>query len=1584
MISIEDEEKKQAEEEQREAEAQAQQEDKEARMEDEGLNENSMDIGDDEAESDDDSNDSGHRRKRNDDNDKEKENAEKEAEENAEDTKEKAEDDIKDQKGGEKGKGENTEDLNPNDGKNPNENQPENESQDPSKTEKNQPEDNNPENNKPEKDTPERETPENNTPENSNPEGNGSEPSPETGGQELNPPEKMNAGDFGNTPGAGTAAEGEAAAGEGAAGAGEAGAAGGEAAAAGGSAAAEGAAGGAAAAEGAATGAAAGATAGEAAAAGAATAGGVAAAPVLLIVLLVILIIIIVIGVAGFFTTMPQFLWNRLKQIALSLWDGVQGYVIGMDESTVNKDDIIYTAQYLYDMGYDLVGMGFAESVEIYGQKDEDGNEIPVEDGHSKNEIKKVDAPYLRAYLVAENRTYLVNNYTFNLKDFANSFFDGSIFDEGMDTWGTGMIDLDSNLLERIGMPLTGLRVGEYNLGELIKGVKVERETNTMRIRRWNIHWDFWNARRDYTYYSLEGWTGRYGKPFELLLTLHVATMAPDLVKEFALNDDLDAKVHVKLRDTDFSGIVLVDGKTIDELEDAGTYSEDTIEALRKFEKKRASDINTSIPYISSVTKHWFRNVYFEGTDSDSADKNTLIGVDDDGDGLEDYNETSGPKTQKTKKLSSSDNVYNFGDETNAEMSFSGDLKEEFGEAAAAELGGAAITLQGSMEDGVVQTKDAVRGVTNPTTKELFSKKYYIYDGTVATAKKIQEARAKKDNSIKEKISFTKDSLQAFTILEESETLDAQYIYRDLKELVIELGYFEKEDFYEIEKQVLEWPIAEYVPGEWPDREIEKEVYEYGTLIACDETVAYSLGMSVQDLRKMTATEDEIEENDDNEDEDAYKNTLKSCTFIGDEYLNNLKNNVDLGDAEFYVKDGSDAQYWINNIAKIPADTSRAIIYTGLNNPKEYKAGENLVDALLEKCEGISIYVIEVMHVGENCKDADELNKLIDTYNSHLREKCKRTKGATFLNASTGLLMSGYLAYPDSSNRVLSSDKYEKFAKNIYFQMKNRKGISSNATDEEFVEKFLKSAKEVTTYIKENGFEYGNADYMPPKSDGTTTEDGSKKISGDRMVAWALYKSGYTDQPESGLCVGEKGDFVDYCESKEWQRIENVDDVQAGDIVFTGQLDDEGLKAKNVFICAGEGQNYNCNSQNKINAESQPIKENIGSDFMCAYRVTGDGVISTGFAKDLDVTAMGNGKVTEIYNEDNNIFSEQILAESIYGEKINKVTDEVPGREQSLEGIRIKLTDKALKGYVLVMYGFKVDSKVQVGKEIKTGDILGKTLDSDICLILIDRDKAVVENIEEYIKVPKKVKQVTNDFEWALFYWLPFESGAADVTESYQRGRYTGPACVSSCSSGEVAIGIVQWTSLGNMCNQRDQFLPFMKENYPQFYAKLSFLADKGSSYYWSDYNGANAVQKALLDCDKMDHETFLQAQMECAKANYYDPLIKAHPWLEQKAMCVQGEILHLSLWGANISDLDSHKGDSDAELLAYVRHKIANTNSTAGEASGDESSGRAFSEPEIGYGILDGRLTEADVEEWVRTGDTSVLTSKGVKYNGP
>lgn len=1047
----------------------------------------------------------------------------------------------------------------------------------------------------------------------------------------------------------------------------------------------------------------------------AAGAGGVAVA--LGIVLLVILIIMILIGVAGFFTTMPQFLWNKLKKLALDVWDGVQGYVIGMDEALVNKDDIIGVAQYLYDMGYDLVGMGFAESVEIYGQKDANGNEIPVEGDHVKNEIKKIDAPYLRAYLVAENRTYLINNYCFNLKDFANSFFDGSLWGEGFDSWGTGLIDLENNLLRQIGMPIEAIRVGQLNLGELIEGVKVDRATNTLRIRRFNPELAFWNSHFDYTYFSLAGWSGRYGKPFELMLTLHQATMAPDLVKEFAMNKDLDAKVHVKMQNTDFNGKVYVDGVSIDELEENGTYDDDIIKQLRKIENDYASEIKTSIPYISSVTNHWFRNVYFEGTSSVGANGGVQVGIDDDEDGIEDYNEATGAKTQKTRSLTTDDDVYTFGDETDAEMEYQGDPIDGVD---------GKITFRGKMAKGVIQNKDAVRGITNPTTKKLFSEKYYIYDGTIATAKRIQQARASHDNSIKQNIEFTKDSLSAFAILESSETLDSKFVYRDLKELVIELGYFEREDFDVIEKQILEWPIPDYIPGEWPDRKIEKQILEYGTLIACDETVANSLGISLEDLRKMTGTDEESEE-EAQETQNDPKSILKGALFIGDSYIEGLKANGGIEDAEFYGKTGTGPQYWLDNIASLPDSANKIILYTGVNAPDDHESMKNLIDALTQKYNSPHIYVIEVMHLGKNYKNVDEINRKIDTYNSQVREKAKTMDNVSFIDASSGLVSGGYLANTDSSGIHITD--YSKFAENIAYQLKDTRRMSNNDTDEKFVVNFLNAAKSISEQIKENNFSYGKPENVPPKND-------EKTISNDSFVAWALYNCGYGDQPEGGLTVGDEGDFISYCESKKWKKIDNADDVQAGDIVFTGSLDSEGKKARNVYISAGEGKRYECSSSSHISAE-QPLSGGIGSDFVCAFRVTGGEAISTGFKEDLDVIAMGNGKVIEVI--ENRASSLNILSNQLYGGDAGEIEDPVEGRQQLGSGIKIKLTDEALKGYVLTIYGF-VPNGISAGQEIRAGDVIGKTANSDICIILNDTDKAIIEDVENYIKVPKKEK----------------------------------------------------------------------------------------------------------------------------------------------------------------------------------------------------------------------------------------------------
>lgn len=1324
----------------------------------------------------------------------------------------------------------------------------------------------------------------------------------------------------------------------------------------------------------------AGAAAGAAEAAGgaAAAAGGVSAAAVAGIVLVIIAIALIIIGILAFFVTAPQFFFNRLKEIATNLWDGVQGYLIGLDDALVNKDDVIDTAQYLYDMGYDLVGMGFAESVTIYGQPDEDGNMVEVAEGHVKNEIKSVDAPYLRAYLVAENRTYLVNNYTFNLKSFGSSFFDGTFWENGSDAWGTGLIDLDDGFLSAFNMIFDSLPV----VGQLTQTVKIDRSANTMQIKRLNIGWKFWKAHNDYTYFNLEGWSGRYGKPFELLLTMHVATMSPDLVKEFAMNKDLDAKVHVKLRDTSFGGTVHINGTSINDLQEvehthtdengkevvdyvdytdgAKSYSVETVEGLRKIQKDRAEDVKTSIPYISSVTNHWFRNVYFEGEDSTGASGSTEIGIDTDDDGLENYKEKSGVKTQESTTLSSGKyNAYNFGDDIEATLDY---LDDDISETVPGLGADDKITLVGTMEDGVVQVRDAVRGLTNQTTKELFSKKYYIYDGTISKAKEIQRARKAGDNSIKEKVQFTKNSLQAFTILEETETLDAQYIYRDLKELVIELGYFEKEDFYEIEKRVLEWPIPDYVPAEWPNKKVEKNVLEYGTLIACDETMANSLGISLADLRKMTQTDDEDDEDKDKDDEDNdYESTLNNCTFIGDEYFIGLRDNTNLKSENFYVKEGATPQYWINNIASLPSEPKTIIIYLGLNDLDDYKAAENLIDALLKKYENVRIYMLELLHLDKGFAKADYANKRIDTFNSHLREKCKVTKRTKFLNVSTGLVSAGYMINSDGSGTILANSEYGKFAENIYYGIRNKRDVSSNPTDEEFVAKLMDEAKDLSKYLKDNKFEYGTPEFIPAKQDGTTTEDGKKVISSDRYISWALYKAGCTDQPEEGLCVGKDGTFIEYCESKEWTRIDSIDSVQAGDIVFTGKIDDEGMKAQNVFICAGEGQRYECTSQDQINnGDQQPVKKDIGSDFVCAYRVTGEGVINTGFKEGLDVTAMGNGRITEIFDDNNNIFSDEELAKRIYGSSSNSqnTEDTVEGREQTLQGFRIKLTDTALKGYVLVMYGFELSGNLSVGTEIHTGDVIGKTLNSDICLILIDRDKAVIEDIENYMKIPKKTKTKRNEVDWDFYYWLPYESGALGEA-GVPTGNGPG-ACGTVSGPSEIAVGIAQWTVYGST-NNIAPLCKWLAEEDPSLCGSLKAFGSYSSGQFVGDFGSLKAAWDSV---NKKDTDRFLELQMQYFYDVDFTGWVKAAgvDWLLDKDLVTQGTYASLKNWGPNLgweSVMDASM--SDIEIVRNLLTKALPIGSTCGTLET-----RWNSQYVLARDILDGTFTE--VENWIRT----------------
>ena len=1028
--------------------------------------------------------------------------------------------------------------------------------------------------------------------------------------------------------------------------------------------------------------------------AGATAAGGAAAGTggiaALGIAAIVILIIIALIGVAGFFMSMPQFLWNRLKQMAVGIWEGWLGYFVGMDEATVHEDDIKAVAQYLKDMGYDLVGMGFAERVTI-NERDPKTGKLKDADAE-ENQIIELDAPYLKAYLVAENRTYMIDNYTFNMSDAVASIFKtGSFFKEGTGTWGTGLIRLDKSLTDAFTMPFEAFRLGDFNVGELVRGVKIDRNSNTLRIRRLNFDW--FNTHNDYTYYSLAGWSGRYGKPFELSLTLHIATMAPDLVKEFCMNDALDAKVNVRLRNSDINGDLSIDGKTIEELEESETYDKDTIKELKKFRKNTVSTIKTKIPYISSVTKHWFRNVYFEGIGSIDAKGNIDVGVDEDGDDLEDYNEPRGEKTQVTRKLTASDSVYSFGGTSETgEFDYLGDD--------APDVGGAKISINGTFTNGVVQVKDAVRGVTNPVTKDLFKEKYYIYDGTVEKAQAIQEARQKHDESMKEEIKMTKESLSAFSILESSETLDAQFIYRDLKELVIELGYFEREDFDKKELETLLWPLPEFKRKGWPDRKYEKQVIEYGTLMLCKETVDKI--KEAQRAEEDAVTKELTSKGNDNPS--SYQNT---STSGGGEVKGGSNPNGSKVKSKFSEETAAIVEQHLYDFDRYNLE-SKLASYGGFEN-----YCKNQLGGVFARWTGVD-NVAQVQTVDEFQEIAEYVWGLMTIY------------GFDYSNGDPGHY--GTWRHADK----LSPDDS--------FHHDSNPNLTS--LPERNIDKICNGSQGVDRVVVNCNW---GADYLMYKCGIFSNEDPTKPTSSCAYVSLVKEYDCPIITNKEDLRPGDliecfRSELTDLSDPSSWGSHEwfhvctvgEVDEIADTITIYdAGHFFTESGNYKHVIKRSGDYFPY------------------AGWAGIRVADLADEGLI--GFPPDKDVIAMAKGEIVDVYADGENYFTESYLSTQVYGKDMTEPEEEweFAASEQTDEGVRIKISEGPLKGYHLIIYGFDVDDSVTVGMKVEAEDVIGKTIKSNMCFVLIDREKGVVENVEDYVRKPEDEERlkVKDDFD---------------------------------------------------------------------------------------------------------------------------------------------------------------------------------------------------------------------------------------------
>ena len=130
---------------------------------------------------------------------------------------------------------------------------------------------------------------------------------------------------------------------------------------------------------------------------------------------------------------------------------------------------------------------------------------------------------------------------------------------------------------------------------------------------------------------------------------------------------------------------------------------------------------------------------------------------------------------------------------------------------------------------------------------------YYAYDGSLITAKKIANAKAKELNKDtytfngekystksdmpieKRKVNFEKNksnTLTAFSILGNVHTEAAEYIYRNLKELVLKLGFLSENDLKEELKEILLWPIK--TENQYTKWETDRDPENWGGTIKCN------------------------------------------------------------------------------------------------------------------------------------------------------------------------------------------------------------------------------------------------------------------------------------------------------------------------------------------------------------------------------------------------------------------------------------------------------------------------------------------------------------------------------------------------------------------------------------------------------------------------------------------------------------------------------------------------------------------------------------------------------------------------------
>lgn len=125
-------------------------------------------------------------------------------------------------------------------------------------------------------------------------------------------------------------------------------------------------------------------------------------------------------------------------------------------------------------------------------------------------------------------------------------------------------------------------------------------------------------------------------------------------------------------------------------------------------------------------------------------------------------------------------------------------------------------------------------------------------------------------------------------------------------------------------------------------------------------------------------------------------------------------------------------------------------------------------------------------------------------------------------------------------------------------------------------------------------------------------------VSCSTFVVDSLYKAGYTDlQGLSHFMTGPLRNLTEYLTNKGWTKIENLNDLRAGDIVATSWRNDSNALyyPGHTFIYAGNGMKYDTGSQTLIQ-NGVPTACNWNTGLNQLYRTLDNGLYAVQATKD--------------------------------------------------------------------------------------------------------------------------------------------------------------------------------------------------------------------------------------------------------------------------------------------------------------------------------------------------------------------------------